>query len=510
MRPGLPGRLHRQGLTVNPLDHLGPDHTRAIKLAWIPSHILAIFSHLPQRLVLEATLTADADAVPLVARQLVKLGLVAANLDLGPIAVDDSARATRVLVTRSDRACVLAGDALQADLADVVRRLLQTLFASDEFPELVEDFAFQSATLATLQKITSRMLQTTDVDRALYVMLSGITAGYSLGFNRAALFTYDAAQRCFVGSKAIGPGDGSEAHKIWEEFEFNKRGVDDLLSDYAPGSFDTRFQRTVQSLRLTAEDKPDDEIAQAGAAAGPLLFSRSLCSNRSLRPLAVSPEFALAVLKPHGKTLGMVFADNRFNRAPIAERQLTYLSFFIDQTALVWENLELLKSVERLARFDGLTGLFNRREFELRFHEEAARCVRAGRPCALLLIDVDRFKSINDTHGHASGDDALRRLGELLQRELRLNDLAGRIGGDEFAVFSSDLDREQVLAAARRIGRAARSAEIPVSIGAALWQGATTDPVSMFAAADASLYSAKNAGRGCVCLDGTAPEKFGD
>lgn len=495
---------------ANPLQQLDAAHERAIKLAWIPSHILAIFSQLPQRLTLEAVLAANADDVPLVARQLIKLGLVTGNLELHRIGVEPAAGVTRVIVSRSDRACVLAGELLQAGLADVVRRVLQALFTPSEFPELVEDFAFQSATLATLQRITNHMLQTTDVDRALYVMLSGITAGYSLGFNRAALFTYDAAQRVFVGSKAIGPDDGSEAHKIWEEFEFNKRTVDDLLSDYAPGSFDTRFQRTVQSLRLVAEDQPDDEIALASAAPGPLLFARPLCNNRSLRALAGASEYTLAVLKPHGKTLGLVFADNRFNKVPIAERQLTYLSFFIDQTALVWENLELLKSVEQLARYDSLTGLFNRREFETRFREESARCARSGRPCALLLIDVDRFKTINDTHGHASGDDALRQLGALMRRELRVNDLVGRIGGDEFAIFCSDLSRDQVLAAAQRLGLAARNVGLSVSIGADLWCGAATEPIANFTTADASLYRAKNAGRGCVCLDGAPPQRFAE
>jgi len=119
----------------------------------------------------------------------------------------------------------------------------------------------------------------------------------------------------------------------------------------------------------------------------------------------------------------------------ITPGRLHYFDFFIDQTAMVWENLVLLKRVEALARFDSLTGVLNRREFETRFDAERSRAQRSQATCSLLLLDIDDFKQVNDQHGHAAGDEVLRRLGALLQLAVRSHDVLARFGGDEFIVL---------------------------------------------------------------------------
>lgn len=161
--------------------------------------------------------------------------------------------------------------------------------------------------------------------------------------------------------------------------------------------------------------------------------------------------------------------------------------------------------LSELAQHDPLTRLFNRRDFDRRLHDEFAVSRRSRRPLSLLIIDVDRFKYINDRHGHAAGDATLSRLGQILSDFVRAADHASRIGGDEFCVILNDTTEAQArIAAERLLGRMATSrwpAEaVSVSIGAATVAPAAvygiSTPLLLFEAADAALYQAKKAGRG--------------
>src|SRR5690606_2787008 len=155
----------------------------------------------------------------------------------------------------------LDAESLQSDLEHLIFDLLAELFALNELGDLLRRFAFRSSALQTLHTITHHMLHSTDVDEALYVMLSGSTSGYALGFNRAALFVPMRTDAAFgtrdgepvdvlVGAKAIGPGDETEAFRIWESLEAEDKTVDDLIADYINRNFDTRFQQRVQTLAL--------------------------------------------------------------------------------------------------------------------------------------------------------------------------------------------------------------------------------------------------------------------
>lgn len=109
------------------------------------------------------------------------------------------------------------------------------------------------------------------------------------------------------------------------------------------------------------------------------------------------------------------------------------------------------QEAQELARVDALTGLPNRRAFEEAVQVEAARAARSGRPSALLMVDVDNFKSINDTRGHSAGDDCLRQVAHALSGQLRHTDRCFRWGGDEFAMLLADSDADSAQVARRRI-----------------------------------------------------------
>ena len=154
-----------------------------------------------------------------------------------------------------------------------------------------------------------------------------------------------------------------------------------------------------------------------------------------------------------------------------------------------------LADLRRLATRDALTGLFNRREFDRLLEEEAGRARRLGQPLGLVLADVDHFKRINDTRGHAAGDAALRVVAERFVAAVRGVDRVARMGGDEIAAILPATDAAGALEAAGRICAAAAEAGFPVSAGAASLVGEACSAAALLSAADRALYAAKDEGR---------------
>jgi diguanylate cyclase (GGDEF)-like protein len=280
-------------------------------------------------------------------------------------------------------------------------------------------------------------------------------------------------------------------------------GLEHLLAEYRPARYDTPLQRFVQGLVLA----PEEEIAQALRAPGPCA-GRGAPRHPVLARLATGDEYVLAVVRPHGHTLGLLYADDLYSRAPLTADRLSYFGFFVSQTAIAWENLSLLRRVEALARYDSLTGVFNRREFEARFRDEQSRCQRSGSTCSLMIMDVDRFKQLNDRHGHQAGDAALARLGAVLRSTLRAHDVVARFGGDEFVLLLPDTGAGELAGAARRVGALAQAEAVSVSIGGATWPDDCAEPPQLLGAADANLYRAKRSGRGRACI-GRRTVRFG-
>jgi diguanylate cyclase (GGDEF)-like protein len=166
--------------------------------------------------------------------------------------------------------------------------------------------------------------------------------------------------------------------------------------------------------------------------------------------------------------------------------------------------------VAHLAATDGLTGCAVHRVFHERLEEEIARSIRYDRPLSLLMIDVDRFKSINDTYGHLVGDHVLAAVGAMLRAHARRFDLVGRLGGDEFAVLMPDTESVAAAAFAERIGlEASVSLEAPVtlSVGVSGLDKTTPTAEHMLDDADFALYQVKGAGRDGVAVRAAGPAR---
>jgi diguanylate cyclase (GGDEF)-like protein len=169
--------------------------------------------------------------------------------------------------------------------------------------------------------------------------------------------------------------------------------------------------------------------------------------------------------------------------------------------ALTQANADLLK----MATHDALTGVYNRRRFDEKLVECRQLFERSGRPFALLFIDADHFKQINDTYGHATGDDVLHQLAQLIQASTRTTDFVARYGGEEFAVLLPEVkgvDSPEVVAEKIRKSIAEATfdlvGQVTVSIGIGRAETADANTTALIKRADQQLYHAKSSGRNRV------------
>jgi diguanylate cyclase (GGDEF)-like protein/PAS domain S-box-containing protein len=160
---------------------------------------------------------------------------------------------------------------------------------------------------------------------------------------------------------------------------------------------------------------------------------------------------------------------------------------------------------------DGLTGLFNRRHGEDRLSQEFARWYRTGRPFSVLIFDLDHFKRINDSYGHPAGDAVLRAVAARASASLRVHDVVGRYGGEEFIVVLPETQLMDAARVAERIRReieslavthSAYTIRLSASIGVAQVADGAETPDDIMRDADAALYQAKSSGRNCVMISG--------
>ncbi|NIO42254.1 MAG: diguanylate cyclase, partial [Burkholderiales bacterium] len=174
---------------------------------------------------------------------------------------------------------------------------------------------------------------------------------------------------------------------------------------------------------------------------------------------------------------------------------------------------------EALSQRDALSGLATRGYWETRLAEEFSRSRRQKRPATLMLIDIDNFKHINDTHGHLLGDTVIRLIGEMLDTQTRAGDFVGRFGGDEFALILPETSGSNAIKVAQRIQRALSAVTIPeqpdfsmtASVGVAQLSRNVSSPRDWVSSADNALYQAKRSGRNCIRVfeDDRADEPFG-
>ncbi len=278
-----------------------------------------------------------------------------------------------------------------------------------------------------------------------------------------------------------------------------KTGVAAIRALYGytdPRVFTLRFAATGgYSAKAIREKRP---LLIVDAHADPeTLYTGDIPEVRDIRSAIVAP------LMLHGEVLGAISLDSTRVAAFTSEDLELLETFALTATAAI-RNAQRHEEVRWLAIVDPLTEVYNRRGLFEFGYREVARARRFGRPLAAIMFDLDHFKQVNDTYGHAVGDQVLVGLARRVQTVLRNTDLLGRYGGEEFVILVPETPREKAYILAERIRRVVRSApfetdvgpiEITISLGIAMLDETCTNLESLIARADEALYQAKQAGR---------------
>ena len=384
-----------------------------------------------------------------------------------------------------------------------------------------------------MEKIVEEIVEETESIRHLQIallMAAMPVHDYLIGGDPAEQKQFVLSRRrveqAFEKARAVPFGleqERTAVQSAWEEWQQVQRLGEELLQFRSPVGnpaaaatmkrFDAHFHRAVALLDQVydlAHREIDEELVAARAArtqsiwitfgAFALALAVSLVGGWLLSRYVVS---AVNELRQGAKRLARGELTHRVTLA--RNDELGELAAAFDVMAERLE--ESQKKLRELAIHDSLTGLINHLEFLRRLEEEVERARRYRRPLALLMLDIDHFKNVNDTYGHLAGDEVLRTLAARLKAELRPADQAARYGGEEFAVILPETAVAGALELAERLRAAASASAIApgqavnltVSIGVAAFpEDAETDK-ALLAAADGALYAAKQAGRNRVC-----------
>jgi diguanylate cyclase (GGDEF)-like protein len=265
------------------------------------------------------------------------------------------------------------------------------------------------------------------------------------------------------------------------------------LSGFAAGSF------RIGDLAAAAEEAVNDGSELALRVAGRDVYGAggSLGGGASM-PLRIADRtWTLTVKDPGGPSLGL----------PVALAVLGIsLAALLGALIVAWGRNEQMQELERQASQDALTGLSNRRRFEEDLAAAMARSRRDRATGALLMLDLDRFKQVNDSRGHPEGDRLIKEVAEVLRRRTRASDSLARLGGDEFAVILPRCSRQEAVLAAEAIADEIRDHrseqvhdQVTVSIGIAMFgEDPRTGVATVVSEADAAMYAAKDEGRDTV------------
>ena len=370
--------------------------------------------------------------------------------------------------------------------------------------------------------ITTAMLGTLDLDQILYVILSGITSGDGLGFNRALLFLLDDSGRLFRPKMSLGPGSLDEAHQIWDGINRDQLSLSSLVERFES------YQETVGSQRLAQRvsnfSLPIDQLGQHTISEQSLIVEKkislySLLANclHNRSPFASNginvfhdsgsekinfQHVAITPLRVADNLIGAIIADNIYSKARVNSEQLRSLYAFGNLAALAIERARLHAKTVSMAEVDGLTGVYNRRYYQEELERNLKLSQRNEQTLSIVIFDLDHFKSYNDKYGHLVGDQLLKEIALILKENVRQSDMVARYGGEEFVVLLANTEPEAAAQVAEKLRERVKASVLSkdkisgltLSAGVAGSQGEESAE-ELFERTDQALYQAKRSGR---------------
>jgi diguanylate cyclase (GGDEF)-like protein len=329
--------------------------------------------------------------------------------------------------------------------------------------------------LRELLQVSSQMTETLSVEAILQAICDGIS--HALGFRKVCIDLPDAETGVFTTRAATG----------WT-LEDMSQNAPVTVWELAP-LLDPPFARAGCFL-LTEEE------AHARLPAGHHTYVSVMNGSG---PLAWDRHWLLVPMYDReGHVIGIIWADDPGDRLLPSAELLQALRVFANQATAALDSASRFQEMRFLAEHDPLTRLYNRRAFVDALRVEMTRARRYERTFALVVLDVNGLKEVNDARGHQAGDEALVTTGSVLRAGLRSADTAYRIGGDEFALLLPETSAGEARAVVERIAAELRSApdagRLAASFGVALWNEAVTEPEWLLREADSAMYVAKRSG----------------
>ncbi len=223
------------------------------------------------------------------------------------------------------------------------------------------------------------------------------------------------------------------------------------------------------------------------------------CDPELAKELNVYSNVTLPILNLQGEPLGVMYVDNEQYEIFTTE-QIQFLKIIGKHIGLILTNLDYIDRLHSEVRTDGLTGLYNRESFWILFQEYQKTLKKTKASFALLMLDIDDFKKINDTYGHVLGDCFIKAIGASMEESLRGEDLVGRYGGEEFIILLKDIDEEGAFRIGERIRKNIETIRIQgisttISIGIAIYPEDSKIGENLLKVADKNLYRAKIEGK---------------
>ena len=375
------------------------------------------------------------------------------------------------------------------ELTQATARLGQTLSSTHDLPRL----------LAVVLEAAVRSRQ----GRAGSVLLLSADRG---SLERQATFGLPARE--LAARIPVGHGIAGTVAATGRPVVVSAADEDEDEDDDRPSEQDGEGPSPARAAAKADEAAPDGRVSELGG--GPLLGG--------VTRVAAEPRAATQVSVPlvvQGRVLGVLSVYERETGEPFTLEDATVLADFAVHAAVAVENVQLHEEAERLSLTDAVTGTWNFRYFERRLEQELERSRRFGRLFALLLLDIDHFKAVNDRHGHQLGDEVLVEMTRRITAIVRDIDTFARYGGEEFVLILPETNLVGGIAVAEKLRGAVSSApfaarsatggvHLTVSVGIACYPEHATSTAELLRAADTAMYEAKRRGRNRVMTAGPA------